>query len=187
MTKASLSTAWLVTALTLSGCSARGYARVERPGSGATPAPNRVWVASPVWDERDFGLPQNAFASEAALVELDHGGACFDVIVRSWSGADGNWRVALDVDGHEVAQSGWMPYACTADDPCLPRDTTLRALTTDADRLVSARGSRLCFRHVVGKSKPVRTLTLSATQGGTTLDFHWRLVPSHAPSPVGYD
>lgn len=186
MTKASFSRAWLA-ALLLCGCSAEGYARVERPGVSPTPAPNRVWVASPVWDERDFGLPRNAFASEASLVRLDGGGACFDVIVRSWSGADGNWRVALDVDGREVSQSGWMPFKCTDEDPCLPRDTTLRGLATDADRLVSARGSRLCFRHIVGRSQPVRTLTLSATQGGATLDFHWHLVPSGSPSPVGYD
>lgn len=174
-------------ALALCGCSAQGYTRVAAPKAGSEAAPNRVWVASPTWDEREFGLPRSAFASEASLVSLDSSEACFDVIVRSWSGADGNWRVALDVDGREVSESGWMPYKCRKDDSCLPRDTSLRGLTTDSDRLVSARGSRLCFRHAVGPTEPVHTLTLSATQGGTTLDFHFRIVPYVSPDAIGFD
>lgn len=176
-----------IAALALPGCSEQGYTQVARPEAGSKTAPNHVWVHSPTWDERDFGLPRSAFASEASLVSLDDGTACFDVVVRSWSGADGNWRVALDVDGREVSHSGWMPFACKSDNPCLPRGTTVRGLTTDDDRLVSARGSRLCFKHIIKPTQPVRTLTLSATQGGTTLDFRWHLVPNVSPSAIGFD
>lgn len=168
-------------------CGAEGITRVPRPGKSGLVVPNHVFVPNPVWDDEALDVPASALTSEASLYSLDDQQICFDVIVRSWSGTDGNWRVGLAINGRDVETSGWMPFVCKPSDSCLPRDSTVRQLPSDTDPEVSARGSRLCFKHTGVPAYRVRRVTLLATQGGYSLAFRWRLAPHQSTRVIGAD
>lgn len=177
----------VVAAFGANACSAASAVRVPRPGSSGLLVPNHVFVRDPTWSEQSVGVPASALTSEASLYSLNDGRVCFDVIVRSWSGADGHWRVRLAINGRDVEASGWMPFACKPKDSCLPHDSTVHMIVSDTDPLVSARGSRLCFKNTGVPAYRVRRVTLSATQGGTSLAFRWRFEPKSSTRVVGAD
>lgn len=177
----------VVMAFGAAGCMAVSAARVPRPGADGRFVPNHVFVPDPVWDDQSVGLPSSALTSEASLYSLNDNQVCFDVLVRSWSGSNGNWRVGLAINGRDVAASGWMPFACKPEDSCLPNDSSVRLLVSDTDPLVSARGSRLCFNHIRVPAYRAKRIALSATQGGYTLTFRWRLEPRSSTRLIGAD
>jgi len=165
------SAAILLLVLGGAACTWQGSGRATRAGNAM--APNVVRVPNGESDEKIVGLPRGALTSEASLLTLDQSGACFDVLVRTWTGAGPSWDVHVEVDDVETSSFKWTPRVCAPSASCLPPGAYLRGLTSDADDRVLVRGGRLCVRAPNGDA--ARSIDLHLRQGAAEIVFAFRI------------
>jgi hypothetical protein len=154
----------MATSLLLSACEHRLATRVPVSESGE-PLPTSVAFRMDESAEVLLSLPRGATTSEIAFVRAEDGEVCFDVLLRTWAGADRTFEVLVNVDEWNAYDGTWSLRDCE-DHACLPSDTQVRSRAGDGVLELLVRGGRYC----VQGPRPRRALSVELVQGAASID-----------------
>lgn len=159
----------LASVMLLSACEHNLSARVPVSEKGE-PAPTSISFRMDESGEVILSLPRGATTSEIAFVRAEDGEVCFDVLLRTWAGADRNFEVLVNVDEWNAYDGNWSLEDCE-DGSCLPKDTQIRPRPGDGVLNVLVRGGRFC----VHGPRPKRSMSVELVQGAASIDARFEL------------
>lgn len=160
---------FLAGALSLVGCEHQLSARVPVSERGE-PSPTSITFQMDESAEALLSLPPGATTSEVAFVGADDGEVCFDVLLRTWAGADRRFEVLVNVDAWNAFDGEWSLKDCE-DHTCLPSDTPVQRRAGDGVLRVLVRGGRFC----VHGPRPQRSMSVELVQGAASIDAQFEL------------
>lgn len=151
------------------GCEHNLSARVPVTEAGA-PTPTTLAFRMDESGEVLLSLPPGATTSEIAFVRAEDGEVCFDLLLRTWAGADRTFEVLVNVDQWTAYDGTWSLHDCE-DGACLPKDTQVRRRPGDGVLNVLVRGGRFC----VPGPRPKSSMSVALVQGVASIDASFTL------------